>query len=114
MNNSQRLNKVIEMCRKDYRFMIQDLRSIQAMIDDDCRESPDDEPSIDVRLCVDFDHDDPNWIIRYGDSSYDQRHSEMCGADMIGKDTKFSDEADTTLESMIDQCLDQLSQRGDV
>ena len=47
-----------------------------------------DEPSIDVRLCVDLERGSaPSWIIRTGSSDYDQYHSEYCSASCIGLDT---------------------------
>jgi hypothetical protein len=64
--------------------------------------SEDETPSIDVRLCVDRSGDSFNWIIRTGDSSYDQRHSEWCSADSIDLETVPKD----LLEALIKDLLD--------
>lgn len=48
-----------------------------------------DEPSIDIRLCIDIYHcrEGGSWTFRTGDSSYDQRHSEYCAASSVTPDT---------------------------
>ncbi len=112
--NKSKFNRVIDMTRQYYKFMVSDLRHIQTQIDESCRGPDDDEPSIDVRLCIDFQDDGtPDWIIRSGDSSYDQRHSALCGASIVSLDTEFNDEADETLENLIDQCLEQMTMAGE-
>ncbi len=79
--------------------------------DPDCyRESRDDEPTIDIRLCIDASPgpDSFEWIFRTGDSSYDQRHSRYCGAGCIGIGTKVDD----LLLELIDQVLEQEATSG--
>lgn len=60
----------------------------------------DNKGEIDIRLCIDRadtrrGYGDTNvgytWIFRYGDSSYDQRHSEYCAASCIGLKTNPKD-----------------------
>ena len=101
------------MTRIDYKAMIESLEQIQSQIDPADHSDPNDIDSpalIDVRLCIDFDNNEPNWIIRFGLSDYDQRHSELCGAESLGITKRDIERA---LESMIDQCLDQMSERGE-
>jgi hypothetical protein len=51
-----------------------------------------DEPTIDIRLCVDLEsHGGPNWILRTGSVDFDSYHSEFCSASCIGLDTKPSE-----------------------
>jgi hypothetical protein len=115
MSNSI-INKVIKMIRNDYNQMINDLESIKKMIDPTEHSDPNDPdsiPSIDVRLCIDIDQGEPNWIIRFGLSDFDQRHSDFCGASSVNIETNIDRDNDQTLESMIDQCLDQMSAVGE-
>jgi hypothetical protein len=92
-----RLNTFIEMSRKDYNFILSDLKEIKAQLDSEIT-------SIDVRLCADLDLDgEMSWIIRSGDSSYDQRHSPVCGASRVEEDSDLT----AVLEDLIDQCCDQ-------
>lgn len=91
------------MCRKDYKFMVEDIRDIS--------KSVPKEIEIDVRLCIDFDETgEPSWIIRSGLVDYDQKHSELCGAGTVYRHTKFNFEADGTLENLISECLDQITE----
>ena len=59
------------------------LREINAMEagDTDCA----DENYIDVRLCIE---EDGSWIVRWGDSSYDQRHSPICTTSSVPGDNR--------------------------
>ncbi len=96
-----KLDRAISVCRDDYKLMVDQLKEIQSTL-----ERGQD---IDVRLCMDF-HGEVSWIIRSGDASYDQRHSEACGASTIDKRTKLKSEpCCDVLEEMINQCLDQLN-----
>lgn len=59
-----------------------------------------DEPTIDVRLCL-----DPNgWIFRTGLVDYDPYHSEICAASCVGLETTTEE----LLEELLDQALDQI------
>ena len=64
------------------------------------KESSDEAPSIDIRLCVDEVETNSNqfslmsplessftWCLRTGSADYDQRHSKYCGASSYGADT---------------------------
>lgn len=67
-------------------------------LDQDCQE-----PSIDVRLCIDIDVKTPSWIFRTGCSDYDPVHSEYCAASCIGID----ENAIELLEELLNQ-LDEV------
>lgn len=45
----------------------------------------EDDSCIDVRLCIE---DDGSWSVRWGDSSYDQRHSPICAASSVPGDSR--------------------------
>lgn len=69
-------------------------------------ENDGDEPSIDIRLCIDKPkglsdriHPPANWtwVFNTGDASYDQYHSDYCAASTIGLD----DNAEELLEELI-------------
>lgn len=72
---------------------------------EDILESDREEPSIDVRLCIDSD----GWIIRTGDSSFDPYHSAVCAASCVTADT----ESEELLEDLIQQALDQSAEQGE-
>lgn len=78
-----------------------ELRRINAMEsgDTDCA----DERYIDVRLCIE---DDGEWIVRWGDSSYDQRHSPICVADSVPGDSRRFNSTELA-RSMISEARDQ-------
>ena len=98
-----KLNETINITRLHYKHLVDDLRHIQKTLDKG--------QDIDVRLCIDFDEcGDASYIIRSGDVSYDQRHSELCGASSINSETVFNSEHDETLEGLINQCLDQVNE----
>lgn len=64
------------------------LREINAMDSGRDETIPDDDSGIEVRLCIELDGE---WIVRWGDSSYDQRHSPICVADSVpGDDRRFN------------------------
>lgn len=97
-----KMSALTKVTSSQYEYMVKYLKAIQKDIGRG--------EEIDVRLCIDFDTDDrASWTIRYDDASYDQRHSELCGASSIDKSTKFNLEADETLEDLINQCMDQLA-----
>lgn len=95
------LNKVIELFRVDYQFLERDLSEIQRDLEGE---------DTDVRLCVDFDGEQPTWIIRTGDASYDQRHSAFCGASIIDHDVN----PNVVLEELIDQVCDQAAEADSI
>lgn len=98
--------------RPDYTIM---LATITELIDDavatmqaaplEYTEHGADEPTIDIRLCVDND----GWIFRTGDASFDQRHSRYCSASCIGLNTQ----AGELLEQLIDDVLDQAAEANE-
>lgn len=63
-----------------------------------------EEPSIDVRLCIDINHSraGATWAIRTGSSDYDQRHSEYCAALSV----KMATDAAELLTDLISQLGD--------
>jgi hypothetical protein len=74
--------------------MYQDLQTIIIDLTHEMRTDPKlytehgcDEPSIDIRLCIDAHNDSFTWCFRTGDSSYDQRHTTYCAASSIQLDT---------------------------
>lgn len=103
------LQQFIDSNRDD---MLADLRAIVESLKADIAADPDlyrgifedCDPAIDVRLCVDLDPraESGTWIFRTGDASYDQRHSDYCGAGSVGADTDPAD----LLETLIDQLFD--------
>jgi len=98
---TNKLDSAITMFRTDYQIMCDNLKDIQSTLGHG--------QDIDIRLCVDFEDTTPSWIIRSGDASYDQRHSDVCGASSIDKKTKLKSEpACEVLEELINQCLDQI------
>ncbi len=75
----------------DLTATVENLKSFVRINPEEFTEAGSDEPSIDVRLCVD-EYDGLNrsftWIIRTGDASFDQKHSPYCAASLIGLDTE--------------------------
>lgn len=64
-----------------------------------------DGPSVDIRLCVDWDvhHEKFYWILRTGDSSFDPRHSDYCAAGSITLDTAPKELLEELVEDLKDQ-----------
>lgn len=98
--------------RNDYDFMRQDLidhiKDLQGLMKSDPKEYIEhgcDEPSIDIRLCIELDG---SWIFRTGDSSFDERHSALCGASSVQLDTETKGKKLPLLEKLLDQVMDQL------
>lgn len=102
------LERFLEDNKQD---MLTDLVGIvadmQALINGDPSEYLEygcDEPTIDIRLCVDLDQGGiPSWIFRTGLSDYDQAHSLYCASSLIGPDT----DAVELLAELTDQILEQ-------
>lgn len=46
------------------------------------------DSEIEVRLCIELDGE---WIVRWGDSSYDQRHSPICSSSSVPGDSRRFD-----------------------
>ena len=73
-------------------------------------EDSEDSDYLDVRLCIETEDsnyaDAFTWIIRIGDSSYDQRHSPICGATSVNRDSNPV----KVLEDLINQCCDQAAE----
>lgn len=61
---------------------------------------PYDDQGTDVRLCIE---EDGSWNVLWGDSSYDQRHSPMCGASSVPGDGRRFNSRDVA-KDLIDQC----------
>lgn len=47
------------------------------------KENDDDDPSIDIRLCIDLSDFGGSWIFRTGHVQFDQYHSQYCGASAV-------------------------------
>lgn len=93
------LDKFIEENKAD---MIQDLTSVVENLKSWMRtdaqaftEFGSEEPSTDIRLCIDLEGFSPyrseSWIFRTGPSDYDPVHSQYCSASSIGLDTDAKD-----------------------
>ena len=96
MKEENHLESLIRVFKSDYKFMERALKAIKGECDRD--------RYIDVRLCCDVDeYGDASWIVRSGDASYDQAHSQYCGASSVDSNTEVL----VILEDLIDQCLDQ-------
>lgn len=104
---------VVELTvQNDYDLMRQDLvdhiKYLQGLMKSDPTEYTEhgcDEPSIDIRLCIELDG---SWIFRTGDSSFDQRHSPLCGASSVQLDTETKGKELPLLEELLNQVMDQL------
>ncbi len=81
--------------------MLANLESIVNELQTEIRANPSwylepgcDEPTIDVRLCIDLTErygvTTPTWVIRVGLVDYDQYHSEYCAASCVGLETDVS------------------------
>lgn len=89
------LNEFIKVNKID---MLTDLNNIIREYKEDLINNPNeytelgcDEPTIDIRLCIDLDsHGDPNWLFRIGLVDYDPYFSEYCAASCIGLDSDAS------------------------
>jgi hypothetical protein len=62
-----------------------------------------DEPSIDIRLCIDFEAEQGSWIFRIGSVDYDPYHSQYCAASCITLDTNANSLLDDLFEQVIEQ-----------
>ncbi len=76
--------------------IVRELKPVLIDLNNNVPPDSNNEEMIDVRLCIDradtrHGYGDSNigftWIVRTGDASYDQRHSEYCGASLVGLDT---------------------------
>lgn len=67
--------------------IVADLKATMASDPKEYTEYGSDDPSIDVRLCIDLGDGHYGWIFRTGLSDYDPYHSEYCAAASIGLDT---------------------------
>lgn len=90
--------------------MLRDLKGIVSELQDTMRSDPaeytehgTDEPSIDIRLCVD---NDSSWIFRTGLSDYDPSHSDYCAASSVQLDT----DPEKLLASLLDDINDQINE----
>jgi hypothetical protein len=86
--------------------MLANLEAIVKELQKDLKLSPDDEPTIDIRLCVDkpnelsdrcYPPNDWTWLFRVGLSDYDPYHSDYCSASCVGLNTSPNE----LLEEMI-------------
>lgn len=82
--------------------IVADLKATMVSDPEAYTECGNDEPLIDVRLCIDLGDRHHGWIFRTGLSDYDQYHSEYCAASSIGLDTN----AEKLLEELINQLGD--------
>lgn len=101
-----KLDSFIEANRSDMLTDLTDIvNDLKATMQGDPEEYTDwgsEEPSIDIRLCIDSTRrGEMTWIIRTGSSDYDQYHSDYCAALSVGLDTK-SEELLTDLINQLD------------
>jgi hypothetical protein len=105
------MNKIVSFLEANRADMLQDLKEIVRDLKDTMLDNPEeytdygcDEPSIDVRLCIDTDRNDCiTWIIRTGSSDYDQYHSDFCAASCIGLDTDVKELLNDLINDIMDQ-----------
>lgn len=68
-------------------WVVKDLYTMLQRNPKDFIDGDHEEPSIDVRLCIDLDTAQPRYTIRRGLVSYDSYHSEFCAASYVTLDT---------------------------
>ena len=68
---------------------------------EDYTEPGTDEPSIDLRLCIDLE-DSESFVFRVGSSDFDPYHSEYCAASCITTES----EASELLQDLVNQLED--------
>ncbi len=73
-----------------------------------------DGPSVDIRLCVDWNknYDRFEWIIRTGLVDYDPRHSDYCAAGSITLDTAPKELLEELVEDLKDQMYELPPETG--
>lgn len=77
---------------KDISQIVQSAKARMEIDPNEYTENGCDEPTIDVRLCIDLERgDEPTWIIRVGLVDYDPYHSDFCSASCIGLNTNVSE-----------------------
>lgn len=112
--NKVKLSPLEAFIKSQERYMRRDINQIVKTCIGDIKRDPKaytergtDDPSIDIRLCIDLEPKPSSWIFRVGLSDYDPRHSEYCGGSCIGIDTKGED----LLLELVDQVLEQEASR---
>jgi len=77
-------------------------------------EPGDEGPSVDIRLCVDWDvaHEKFYWILRTGLVGYDPRHSTYCAASSITLDTAPKELLEELVEDLKDQMYELPPETG--
>lgn len=108
MNLQEFINTEREYMLRNLTLIVRGLQASMRLDPDEYTEHNDDEPSVDIRLCIDMnipDHEstangcteecracqgeaDPSWIFRTGDVSFDPAHSEFCAASCVSLATK--------------------------
>jgi hypothetical protein len=103
------MNKLELFIKENREDMLTDLTDIVKDLKEAMQSDPEEytdygceDPSIDVRLCIDLDRSKDSWIIRTGSSDYDQYHSDFCAASCIGLDT----DAKKLLQELIDSVIE--------
>lgn len=87
-------------------LIVAELKRGLSVIPSDYLEHGCDEPTIDIRLCI-----DPNerngygfdWLFRVGSSDYDPYHSRYCAGSCVGIDTSTSELLDELNEDILEQ-----------
>ena len=83
--------KLVQFIKDNKNDMLQELNNIIREYKKDLINNPNeytelgcDEPTIDIRLCIDLEsHGGPNWIFRIGLVDYDTYFSEYCAENCI-------------------------------
>jgi hypothetical protein len=94
--------------------MLNNLTLVVKALQDDIKTSPleyyadeyDEQPSIDIRLCIDLVDEDLSgrfgYIFRTGSVDFDPYHSEYCAASSVDLDTNPNE----LLEELLNQVLE--------
>jgi len=94
------IHKEKEAMLRSLQWVVSDLKRTLKNNPEDYVEHGTEEPSIDVRLCIDED----SWIFRTGLVDYDPYHSLICCASSVNQDTEAEELLESLLEEAFDQC----------
>ena len=94
-----------EQMLEHMKWIVADLQRAMLNNTEEYTEPGCDEPSIDVRLCIDRYERNEGWrfIFRTGLSDYDPYHSYLCAGSCVTLDT----DPDELLEELLDDVFEQ-------
>lgn len=93
------INKQKDLMLRSLQWVVKDLKRY-------LKDNPDyyveigEDPSIDVRLCI----DEGSWIFRTGSSCHDPYHSLICCASSVQEDTDTEELLEELLKQAFEQC----------